>query len=239
MGTHEPIGCLGAILRLLGMPLKGRMADGDRWRIEDTQAILDQTADDQELPYRLRDDFLSAAELSFFRVLGSVIQDKAVICPKVRLADLFFVARPHENQSYRNKIDRKHVDFLLCDPLTLKPLLGVELDDSSHARSSRQERDQFVDDVFEVAGLPLLRVPARSTYSPHELLGLIAPHLADRGDFSPHQRISEAGQVPICSKCDMPMVRRVSSKGQHAGQSFWRCPNYPKCRVIVQDQKFP
>jgi len=218
MGTQEPIGCLGVILRLLGIDLRGR-----------------SPADNQELPYRLRDDFLTAAELSFFRVLVSVIQDKAVICPKVRLADLFFVSKPNENQSYRNKIDRKHVDFLLCDPLTLKPLLGVELDDSSHARSARQERDQFVDDVFEVAGLPLLRVPARSTYSPHELLGLIAPHLSDRADSSPHPRISETGQVPICSKCDMPMVRRVSSKGQHAGQSFWGCPNYPKCRVIVQN----
>jgi hypothetical protein len=101
MGTREPIGCLGTILRLLGIDLRGR-----------------SPAEDQELPYRLRDDFLSAAELSFFRVLAGVVQGKAVICPKVRLADLFFVARPHENQSFRNKIDRKHVDFLLCNPVT-------------------------------------------------------------------------------------------------------------------------
>ncbi|WP_437193260.1 DUF2726 domain-containing protein [Planctomicrobium sp. SH527] len=218
MGIHEPIGCLGGILRLLGIDLSSRTPAGA-----------------QELPYRLRDDFLSAAELSFFRVLASVVQNKAVICPKVRLADVFFVAQPHQNQSYRNKIDRKHVDFLLCDPLTLKPLLGVELDDSSHARSTRQERDPFVDDVFEVAGLPLLRVPARSTYSPNELLGLIAPHFSDHAHSPPQQRISETAHVPLCSKCGMPMVRRVSSKGQHAGQSFWGCPNYPKCRLIVSD----
>ncbi|HWL10527.1 MAG TPA: DUF2726 domain-containing protein [Planctomicrobium sp.] len=218
MGTQEPIGCLGIILRLLGIDLRGR-----------------SPADDQELPYRLRDDFLSAAELSFFRVLASVIQNKAVICPKVRLADLFFVARPRENASYRNKIDRKHVDFLLCHPVTLQPLLGIELDDSSHARSARQERDQFVDYVFKVAGLPLFRVPARSTYSPNELLGLIAPHLSDCAASLPNQEIGETDQVPICTKCNLPMVRRVSSKGQRIGQSFWGCPNYPKCRVIVSD----
>lgn len=218
MGTHEPIGCLGGILRLLGIDLGSRTP-----------------ADVQELPYRLRDDFLSAAELSFFHVLASVVQNKAVICPKVRLADLFFVALPHQSQSYRNKIDRKHVDFLLCNPQTLKPLLGIELDDSSHARSARQERDQFVDDVFEDAGLPLLRVPARSTYSPNELLGLITPHLSNHAASPPHQRISEADQIPTCTKCNLPMVRRVSFKGQRAGQSFWGCPNYPQCRVLIQD----
>ena len=52
-----------------------------------------------------------------------------IVCPKVNLADIFFVARPNENQSYRNKIDRKHVDFLLLDPTTMKPVMGVELDD--------------------------------------------------------------------------------------------------------------
>jgi hypothetical protein len=52
----------------------------------------------------------------------------------------------------------------------MKPRCGVELDDSSHARPDRQERDVFVDEVFEVAGLPLLRVPAKSAYSPAALL---------------------------------------------------------------------
>ena len=46
------------------------------------------------LPYRLRDDFLSPAELSFYKVVSSLIGTKFTIQSKVRLADVFFVARP-------------------------------------------------------------------------------------------------------------------------------------------------
>ncbi len=44
-----------------------------------------------EYPYHIRDDFLSAAEHSFFLVLKHTVADKVVICPKVSLSDLFYV----------------------------------------------------------------------------------------------------------------------------------------------------
>lgn len=108
-------------------------------------------------PYRLRDDFLSPAEFPFYKVLSSLVGASLTIESKVRLADVCFVARPYENFAYFNRITRKHLDFLVCDATTMKPLFGVELDDSSHDRTDRQERDQFVEDVCKVAGLPLLR----------------------------------------------------------------------------------
>ena len=39
-----------------------------------------------------------------------------------------------------HRINAKHVDFVLCCPATLRPLLVVELDDASHGRADRQER---------------------------------------------------------------------------------------------------
>ena len=39
------------------------------------------------LPYRLRDDFLSPAELSFFRVLSPLLGAEYLLLTKVRLAD--------------------------------------------------------------------------------------------------------------------------------------------------------
>jgi hypothetical protein len=157
-------GCLAAFLGLFGIRLAGRSTTAN------------------QLPYRQRDDFLSAAELSFCRVLTSVVGDSFVVCPKVNLADIFFVARPNENKAYRNKIDRKHVDFLLCTPATMKPILGVELDDGSHSRRDRQNRDQFVDQVFEAAGLPLLRVRAAAAYSPQNVADLVRQAVAERAD---------------------------------------------------------
>jgi hypothetical protein len=74
--------------------------------------------------------------------------------PKVSLADIFFVVRPNENMRAYNKINRKHVDFLMCDTKKMAPLFGIELDDSSHKRPDRVDRDEFVEHTFDAAGLP-------------------------------------------------------------------------------------
>jgi len=121
-------------------------------------------------PYGKRDNFLSPAELSFYRVLKSALPAEWQLIAKVRLADLFFVRQPHRNQGARNRIEKKHVDFVICDAATMEPLLGVELDDSSHDRADRKERDEFVDGVFAAAGLPILHVKAARTYQPAALM---------------------------------------------------------------------
>jgi len=180
-----------------------------------------------------RDDFLSAAEFSFYRVLKLAVKDRAVILAKVNLADIFFVARPKENQSYRNKIDRKHVDFLGCDPTTMKPLFGVELDDKSYSRSDRVERDVFVDQICQVAGLPLLRVPAKAGYEPNQLAAQLAAYLGGQPASPVAVPVAVTGQSPLCPKCGIPMVSRTASKGQNAGKQFWGCSNYPRCREVV------
>ena len=215
MSEPQPQGCLTAILKLFGI------------RLGSTTAA-------QDLPYRMRDDFLSAAELSFYRVLKLAVKDQVVILAKVNLADIFFVARPNENQAYRNKIDRKHVDFLACDPTTMKPLFGVELDDKSHSRSDRVERDDFVNQVFLVAGLPLIRIPAKAAYEPSQLTAQLAVYLDGRDVSSVAVPMVVTGSSPICPKCGIPMVSRTASKGQNAGKQFWGCSNYPRCREVVE-----
>lgn len=42
----------------------------------------------------------------------------------------------------------------------LEPVLAIELDEKSHQRKDRKDRDAFVDQVFQAAALPLLHVPA-------------------------------------------------------------------------------
>lgn len=103
--------------------------------------------------------------------LARSVGGRAIVCPKVNVGDVFFAVRPDENHAHRNKIDRKHVDFLLFDPATMKSQCGIELDDSSHDRHDRRERDQFVDEVFK-AQLPHLRGPAKAAYSPASLLAM-------------------------------------------------------------------
>ncbi|CAL1125206.1 unnamed protein product [Cladocopium goreaui] len=187
--ANKPSGCLLAVLRLLRFLLG-------------VSNEADSAGGSAALPYRLRDDFLSQAEFSFYRVLLSTVGDRAVICPKVNLNDLFFVTQPHENQRFRNKIDRKHVDFVLCDPRTMKPLAGIELDDASHRRSDRQARDAFVDDVFDLAGLELVRFPVQASYNTKEIAAELAPHLTT-------PPVNEPSPPPIARRVKAPLQPKV------------------------------
>jgi predicted RNA-binding Zn-ribbon protein involved in translation (DUF1610 family) len=193
-----------------------------------------------DLPYKMRDDFLSPAERNFYFVIKNSVAEWADVCPKVNLGDIFYAtcANFGERQSYANKINRKHIDFLLCDRKTATPLLGVELDDRSHNQEKRQERDSFVEKVFEKALLPLERIPVQLAYNPGEInsrllkaAGLRKMHSTD---IIPKQITVEANSGnPVCPKCGGEMILRISKTGSKIGQKFWGCPNFPRCRSVL------
>ncbi|PKM05020.1 MAG: hypothetical protein CVV16_02415 [Gammaproteobacteria bacterium HGW-Gammaproteobacteria-6] len=37
----------------------------------------------------------------------------------------------------------------------------------------------------------------------------------------------------VCPLCQGAMVKRVAKNGANAGNEFWGCETYPKCRGIV------
>ena len=151
MPANDPPGCLSAILRLFG-------------------SVPVAEAETAEFPYQREDSLLTEAERSFFGVLQQVAGAQFLIFAKVRLADLVSVRRGAKSwQSHFSRIKSKHIDFVLCDPQAVRPILAIELDDSSHGRSDRRARDDFVDAALAAAGLPLLRVVASSQYNAGEL----------------------------------------------------------------------
>ena len=195
----------------------------------------------KELPYKMRDDFLSPAEQSFYLVIRKCVTEWADVCPKVNLGDVFYATCKEfgERQSYTNKINRKHVDFLLCDRKTAKPLLGVELDDRSHQQYKRQSRDSFVEQVFEKAGLPLVRVSVQTAYNPTELnarfrdaIGLKETAITSTPEI-PQPMYVPTTDNPICPKCSAEMALRTAKSGSNVGQKFWGCTNYPRCKTIL------
>ncbi|MCA9886856.1 MAG: DUF2726 domain-containing protein, partial [Anaerolineae bacterium] len=194
-------------------------------------------------PYHLRDHLLSPAELNFYKTINGIISDKAFICSKVNLNDIFYVKQNDASRFriYTNKIDRKHVDFLLCDPITMQPLVAIELDDRSHQRKDRQERDSFVDSVFEAAGLPLIHVTARRSYQLDALRSQLRPYItvgnANRTNIETNSVEIDSYRelvAPCCPKCGSRMVLRTSKKGKNAGNQFWGCSGYPQCRTIIE-----
>lgn len=244
MTSDSKFGMLRKVLRVIG--LSQQASDDVVNFIVDLLAGegKDDKATKPEFPYHLRDDFLSPAERSFFSVLQDVVGEQAVLCTKVGLNDLFWVKHsdPSRFRVYTNKIDRKHVDFVLCDPVTMQPLVALELDDKSHQRADRQERDAFVDQVFQAAGLPLLHVSARRGYRTEDLATVLAPFLtAHPANATPTARTVQgpmtrgqgANGAPLCPKCGCVMVQRTAKSGANAGKPFWGCPNFPNCRSVL------
>jgi hypothetical protein len=123
-------------------------------------------------PYNRKAALFSPAERSFLGVLEQAVGSHYRIFGKVRIADVVETKRGlsgSHRQSAFNRINAKHFDFLLCDKRNLSVVCAIELDDKSHSRSSRQQRDAFVTELCRNVGLPLLRIRASRTYSLPEL----------------------------------------------------------------------
>lgn len=101
----------------------------------------------------IRVPLLTQREQRQYAVLKQIADEKNVlICPKVRLLDL--VSPVHGVRNYKvllSKVMSKHVDFVICSQEMY--VLGIiELDDSTHFRQDRIQRDEFVNTVLQSAG---------------------------------------------------------------------------------------
>ena len=75
-----------------------------------------------------------------------------IVCPKVRLLDLVEPKKDATKwKTLLRKVQSKHVDFVICD-IDMNVKLIIELDDSSHEREDRKERDKFVNLILRSAG---------------------------------------------------------------------------------------
>ena len=185
------------------------------------------------LPYQLANNFLTHTELKLYFVLQTIARNRWIICPKVGLKDVFYVKNKLNNMASFYKIAQKHVDFLLCDIKTLRPLLGIELDGEDHRRWDRAEVDLFKSSVFESARLPLLRIQVRSSYDHQALDSLIEQKITGKtildSSHEEHPNVNEK-IIPLCPNCDLLMILKTARKGINAGKHFYSCPNFPRCR---------
>ena len=107
---------------------------------------------------------LTQNEAAFFRALTTVVADRYRISCKVRLADVITCSDHDWKRGYANRISQKHIDFVVSCPTSSRIVAGIELDDRSHRRRERHRRDAFVNRLFRIARVHLIRVPARWDY---------------------------------------------------------------------------
>jgi hypothetical protein len=115
------------------------------------------------------------------------------------------------------------LDFVLVDAATCAPRGVVELDDSSHNRADRRDRDAFVDDVLAATGIPILHVRWQRSYDTRALaeqiagqLGIAAPvpapALHGAASMSAHPLPSVPTVVPVVASSITPAPTAASRR---------------------------
>lgn len=124
-----------------------------------------------KMPFKRSDGLLTKGERAFWYPLYYAVKGKYRIFPKVRLGDVVSGREGDETDRFWfQKIAGYHLDFVLCDPETTRPVMVVELDDTSHRTEKAIRRDGLKDRVLGDAGIPILRVKAAEAYGPAELV---------------------------------------------------------------------
>lgn len=129
-------------------------------------AAAEPVREGDELQYQKREWLLDhGSEARFFGVLEAALAGGKwrvmVQVPLGRLIEPWAGLDRSTAQRCRNRIDRKIVDYVVCEAGTLRPVFAVELDGSSHDGAKRKERDGFVEKALEGAGVKLVRFDRR------------------------------------------------------------------------------
>lgn len=132
-----------------------------------------------DLPYRTKQYIFSTTEFKFYETLLAALGGHAIICPKIGIKDFIDITTkvPKQKEFFFRKIAQKHIDFLLCDPATMKPICGIELDDGSHKQPEVMERDAFVNNAYRSAGIPLVRFSAKPYYDQQAIKEALSKHI--------------------------------------------------------------
>lgn len=111
-----------------------------------------------KFPYYLVTTVLSTKEQAFYRTLKPIADELGlIIFSKMRIVDIVNVPQNHpEYIKWFNYVKAKHIDFILCDQ-NFKIYKLIEVDDYTHQYKKRQERDIFVNEIFQQLNVDLLR----------------------------------------------------------------------------------
>ena len=126
------------------------------------------------IPFRRRALLFSKAERSFYQVLRSVLPDHMIFV-KVKLADLVCSNQPRSLWDHFTPINRKHIDFVVCDP-TLAPVVAIELDKVNHYGGASAA--DLLNSALGSSSLPVVHVPHKRRYLFNELRKLLAPYVS-------------------------------------------------------------
>lgn len=134
--------------------------NGETEKQEENNNIIDYST-----LYQKKEYILTQNELKFYKLLKYITdKNNLIIFTQVSLYEILKA----KNYSDFNRIKSKSIDFVITD-INSKIKICIELDDPTHIREDRQQRDKFINELFKQLGIKLLRVPVQSYYNMQEI----------------------------------------------------------------------
>lgn len=132
---------------------------------EKTQTNNTRIEENLNNDYYKKEYLITKTERELYYLLKEITQKNNLeIFTQVSLYEIVKIKNNNNYNKNFNKISRKTIDFIITDKNT-KIKLCIELDDYTHNKPKRIERDIFVNNLFKEINLPLLRIQANNYYN--------------------------------------------------------------------------
>lgn len=128
--------------------------------------------------YKRKSSIMTQTENDFYTSLCNALNRaglEVIVWPQVNVSAIIESVGSDGKEKAKafNRICRKSVDYVIVNKKTRETILCIELDDYTHKWNSRQERDNFINAIFNNVGIPLFRIKAERNYDFNEIVSTV------------------------------------------------------------------
>ncbi len=115
--------------------------------------LVEEEAEEVNLPFKRKEFLMNVPERKFFEELRKIIPDNYEAFPQVVLGSVVYPNSKYEYNKWRNKINRKTIDYVIFEKPYYKPTIAIEYNGRTHNYPNRIERDFEVKKILDSAGI--------------------------------------------------------------------------------------
>lgn len=148
-------------------------------------------------PFKKKTQLLTSIERGFLALLEKSIGNDFKIINRVKLTDIIDIKDTVNGKAKRSallKASSKYIDYVLCDPNTLRIIAAVDL--VNHNKGGhKSKQDWFVNGALEAAGIPHIRIKVKAGYQVDEIRNGIMYKIGKKERSNPPEPIIK-GNIP-------------------------------------------
>ncbi len=121
--------------------------------------------------FERRRSLLNPQQRALYQTLMQLVGRDSIVALRVNLSTL--VIPPGEDDGYENhwkRVLREWVDFVICSPSSVCPVLAIKLETRSERRRRKLGGLDVLEDTLKSAKVPLLRIKSADSYDANEIM---------------------------------------------------------------------